>query len=172
MERLRGSGVWLLMLLLLFAPIGCGRQSLPPDYRDAPFSARIGWEENGEELEARVIRGADGEVVLELLEPEGLRGITLVSVGGRLLIRCGETEMDGSPWEPLFSVTELLLPRGERRAVCQTKWEGEDVLYVEIEQTEIELYVDMESGIPKEIRRGGRALRILSFEMLEREGET
>lgn len=174
MARIRIYGLLLCAALILAAVLsGCDGKNSIPDYRDTPFSATVEWMAGELLIVAQVEADLQGSLKIELIEPEELSGIRLLSEGERRRILCGETELNGESMAPLFETVGLLLPVGERRVICETEWEGERVMYAEIEGVKrVELYLKPDSGVPVGLVCGDRALRVRSFEIGSSEGET
>ena len=166
-----------LSLVLVLSCVSCGRARLPADYRMAAFDARVSWTVEGLSVLAVLradapVEGARG-IRMEMISPQTLSGVVLTRQEGQWRVACGELETDASLLRELTAFAELLLPMGEITPVCETEWQGETVLYAEIvhnteegEKCVYELYLDLETGEPRSIRQGERALEIRSFQAL------
>ncbi len=172
MERIRLYAVLLCLPLIIAALLsGCGGKSALPDYRNDAFSAVVEWKAGALSIKARVESDGQGTLRIELTEPKELSGMILLAEGERRRVSCGDAEMEATGLETLFETVGLLLPAGERRVVCETEWEGERVMYAEIEgEKRVELYLDPESGVPIGVVCGERVLRVRAFESVSSEG--
>lgn len=168
MERLKREwAIAPLLVALWVALFGCGAR-LPDDYRDRPFTALVFWQTNGTAVTARFETDGTGKTEMVLTSPEGLAGVTLTAEGEKRTLRCGHAVLEGGYAQPLFDVMALMLPVGERRAVCEAEWGGERVWYAEITgDVPTELYLSRERGVPVALRRGEICLEILEFEYAE-----
>ena len=166
MERIRVRAATITFALILTVALGgCGGKNRLPDYRDVAFCARVAWETDGAFMEALVVSDLQGTQRIELLAPKELSGFVLLSEGRQKRILCGGVEMKGESMSALFETVGVILPAGERRVICRTEWEGESVMYAQVEgDPAVELYLDPESGVPIGIVRGDLTVRVRSFE--------
>lgn len=167
--------MWLAVLTLLCGA-SCQRVHLARDYRTEPFWATVAWTVGeltvSAELTAEPSAVSGGTLRMELTSPDTLDGIVLTRAEGVWQVSCGEIVTEGSLWGELTAYAELAVPEGEVIPVCETTLRGESLLYAEIvhkteegEERVYELYVEAESGVPREIRSGERSLEILCFEV-------
>ena len=163
----------LLLCPLLFF-FGCGRSSLP-DARSNAFSAEIIWSTATSQFRATAevsevsSEDTSRDVTLTFHEPKAMEGLILTRKNREISLSFLNLSVEGFPTEELLRPMDLLLYEGEITAKGECEIEGTRYITAKIEnekEKEIyELYLDPNTGIPKELRTNTETLRIESFKI-------
>ena len=157
------------LLCLLFAFVltltSCSNKDVR-DYREYGFCARVIHVNGGTEAEADIFveaPSAEGErkMRIELTYPESLSGIVLCCDGGERYILCGEMRLEDTGFEYLFEWFNILLPTGELKVTGKCELSGTYALGALTDECEI--YLDISTHSPKEIRKGDKSIKFKSF---------
>ncbi|MBQ8331408.1 MAG: hypothetical protein IJX94_02770 [Clostridia bacterium] len=163
---------WVLCLCTACAPL---RQ--PPDYRTTAFCAEIAWESEGLQVCA-ILRaeatpsekeGTCQDFSMTFTAPAAMEGMVLSRLAGTTEIHWSNATVDGSAFEELLAYGEMVMPHGQFTILCRAESLGQSVLYGEIQGEDgksYELYVDEESGAPRQISDGARTVEVRSFQPL------
>lgn len=163
-----------ILLCSLLLLCGCGKSSLP-DARNNAFSAEIVWITNASQFrataEVSVSTSEDTprDVTLSFHEPKALKGLILTRKNGEISLSFLNLSVENFPAEELLRPIELLLYEGKITASGECEIEGNRYITAKIENEKekesYELYLDPDTGIPKELRTEHETLRIESFDI-------
>ena len=170
MKILRNVAVLLLLCTLLS---GCrlhGRNL--PDYRERDFRAEVRLDFLEVPVYAEVLaERAEGAAYatlrhVRLLSPPSLVGIELFCEGDAVILSRDGIQIATAGAMTWWDACALLCAEGALRSVCNTEWEGLSLDYAEISSGVgvVEVYRDLDTGIPKRICEGERALTVIRFE--------
>ena len=165
-------------ILLLLSMLGGCRpmRRMEADYRTHAFRAEIRFSA-GEvtvyaEMETVLQDGVLVPSSVRLLAPPSLAGIVLERQGEELLLLRDGIRTPCAGAVAWWETASLLCASGAMHYVCDTELEGLPLAYAEIgEGTDAYgVYCERETGIPKKITKGERALTVIRFERLEARG--
>jgi len=161
--------VLLCPLLFLF---GCGSSSLP-DARSNAFSAEIVWSTSSSQFRATAevskssSEDTSRDLTLTFHEPKALEGLILTRTNGEILLSFLNLSVENFPVEALLLPIDLLLYEENITVVGECEIEGKRYITAKIENEKekesYELYLDPDTGIPKELRTEYGILRLESF---------
>ncbi len=172
MEKLKP---YLLCLLLAFFLAGCSDRVTPPrDYLSSPFSAELRWSEEDLTISAEltaapaVRQGAPWDLCLRFTAPDSFAGICVTRKDGALTLTYEGLTLTGEPYAGLCRGADLLLSGDTLRGLCREELWGLPVLYGRRGAPDTgeftEVWLDPQTGYPKQLRRGQTTLQILSFQ--------
>ncbi len=175
MEKLRLILLWVFVVLFSVAGVGCGRGiPNPPDYRTSPFRVELCGVRGEEKVSAEgsyspsKVPDLPWDFTLRLTSPKSLEGIILRRQDGTVSLSFEGMETDADSLDGLLSLLSLPATTGEIKGLSLDRTMGEPLLYAQIEKegevSPLELWLDPESGFPKQIKKGELSLDILFFE--------
>ena len=166
MGRIRFAALLTLISLCLMS---CGGISFS-DYRGEDFIATVEYYCGGErilsgEVEYSKAGGEDESTMRVVLSyPEALSGVVLLKERGRTTVRLGDREMESEAFSYIMGAVELLIPSGDALRVEKRRISG-GAYTVAMFSGGVEVYFDLRSEFPTEVRCGEERLIIRKFEM-------
>ena len=179
MEKLKATVLFLCIAAYSFMLPGCnGRLTLPSDYRTAPFRVLLhgengmtSFEAEGEYFPSEQAKG-EWNFTLRVKLPSFSEEIMLTQAEGVRTVSLENFEANADALSLLFAMAELPVAAGEIRVLLKDNTTPEPLFYGQIEKegesVPIEVWLDPESGAPRQIRRGALSWRIDAFEALSR----
>ena len=173
-EKLLLSYTKILVLLLcpLLLLFGCGNSSLP-DARSNAFSAEILWSTATSQFRATAevskssSENTSRDLTLTFHEPKALDGLILTRTNGEISLSFLNLSVENFPVEALLLPIDLLLYEGKTTVIGDCEIEGTRYITAKIENEKekesYELYLDPDTGIPKELRTEHGTLQLESF---------
>lgn len=158
-------------LILIF---GCGRSSFP-DARKNAFSAEIVWSTPKSQFRATAEVSEDSaedtsrDLTLTFHEPKAMKGLTVTRTNGEISLSFLNLSIENFPVKDLLRPIDLLLYDGKITAMGECEIEGMRYITAKIENEKekesYEIYLDPDTGFPKELRTDTETLRIESFDV-------
>ncbi len=165
--------LFLCPLLLFWGFLGCKKNVTPPDYRELSFCAEIVLITSTSQLRATAEVSAptfDGtlrDVTLSFHEPRALEGLVLSRKNGTCSLHFIGLLVESFPAEHLLRTIDLLLCEGKISILGECELDENRYLSAELQNDKegesYELYLEPETGFPKELRTDTETLRIESF---------
>lgn len=162
-----------LLLCLLLLLIGCSSTPKGNDYRESAFCAELSVHTKESHLlvtaEIRAPRADDlpRDLTLSFHEPNALRGLILTRRDGKILLEFDGISVERDSAEELLLCVKLLLPEGDFSEFKRCEKNGVSLLSTKVQNEKetqaYEIYLDPDTGFPKEILSEDASLQILSF---------
>ena len=160
-----------LLICVIFGLCSCAKFARIDDYRSRPFRCEIEFSVGDRNVCARIYAKGNEEIRMEILSPPSVEGLIICRQGDNKYAEYSGMILDADAFAEIFSYGEVLVPEGEIINKSRVKGIG-SVICLTVGKNEnagdyYEIYVNKKSGIPQEIRFGGKSVLVRNFEFLE-----
>lgn len=159
------------LAFMILSQCSCAKFARIDDYRSRPFRCEIEFSVGDRNVCARIYAKGNEEIRMEILSPPSVEGLIIFRGENNEYAEYGGMILDADAFAEIFSYGAALAPEGDIINKSRVKGIG-SVICLTVGKNEntgdyYEIYVNKKSGIPQEIRFGGKSILVRNFEFLE-----